>query len=62
MGDESAKYYSTPAVADLFDVTVGTVRDWIRNGELLAVKFGRRWKVSETELHRFANERLKGKW
>lgn len=57
------KFYSTPQVAKMFSVTVGTVRDWIREGKLEAVKPGGRghWRVAEEELRRFANEQLETK-
>jgi excisionase family DNA binding protein len=53
------KYYSTPQVAKMFDVKVGTVRDWIFDGLIEARKLpGGRWRIAESELRRFANERM----
>ena len=34
-----------------------TVRDYIRKGNLPAAKFGRVWRVSETDLEAFIEER-----
>lgn len=55
-----ARYYSTPQVAEMFDVKPATVRDWIRGGRIKAMKLpgGRHWKVSQEELERFANKRI----
>lgn len=47
----------------MFEVKTGTVRDWIREGKMIAVKLGGgdRWRVSEEELRRFANAELEKK-
>jgi excisionase family DNA binding protein len=59
---ELPKFYSTNQVAEMFSVTVGTVREWMRTGKLEGVKLGgERWRISENELRRFANETLEGK-
>lgn len=44
----------------MFDVKPATVRDWIREGRIEAMKLpgGRQWKVSQEELQRFANKRI----
>lgn len=56
---ELTKNYSTKKVADFFSVTTGTVRRWIRSGNLKATQSpGGLWLVSEEELRRFANESL----
>jgi excisionase family DNA binding protein len=43
---------STDEVAELLAVTPKTVRRWIAEGELPAVKLHRQWRVRATELDR----------
>jgi len=43
-----AKLLTVEEYADLYDVTVGTVRQWIRRGKLrCAKKVGNEWRISE---------------
>lgn len=61
---ELPKYYSTVQVAEMFEVKVGTVRDWIRHGRLDAMKLSGetgQWRVTLKELQRFANKELEKK-
>lgn len=51
------KYYSTKYVAEMFDVTGWTVREWLKAGILQGIKINGIWKVTETELTRFIRER-----
>lgn len=44
-------------VADLLKVKESTVRTWIHDESLRAVKFGRDWRVSHVDLETFVNER-----
>lgn len=37
-------------VAERLSVTVKTVREWLRTGELTGVKLGRIWRVREEDL------------
>jgi excisionase family DNA binding protein len=57
------KYYSTTSVGRLLGVKPTTVRRWIREGKLEATKFSEHGhlRISERELERFANERIKGR-
>lgn len=43
-------------VADLLKVKEATVRTWINNGNLRAVKFGREWRVAHVDLETFVEE------
>jgi excisionase family DNA binding protein len=63
MSDDGVKFYSTNAVAAMFEVQPDTVRDWINDGRLRAVKFGKlgHWRVAKEELLRFAHEDYSGK-
>ena len=41
--------------AEVIKVKESTVRTWIRDGKLRAIKFGREWRVSVKDLERFLN-------
>jgi excisionase family DNA binding protein len=43
-------------VADLLKVKEATVRTWINNGNLRAVKFGREWRVAHVDLETFVED------
>jgi len=42
-------------VADLLKVKESTVRQWVRAGELRAIKFGKEWRVSQKDLEAYLN-------
>ena len=44
-------------VADLLKVKESTVRAWIHDESLRAVKFGRDWRVAKKDLEIFVNTR-----
>lgn len=46
---------SVHEVAGLVQMTEATVRAWIRNNELRAIKFGRDWRVARADLESFLN-------
>jgi excisionase family DNA binding protein len=47
-------------VADECQVSTKTVRRWIEDGELVAYKLGRQWRISEQDLKHFLRERWNG--
>lgn len=50
-------YIKVERVAQIFDVTPYTVRDWLKSGKLKGVKSpGGQWRVTEEEVERFANQ------
>ena len=49
-------FYSTSAVADMFGVKPYTVRAWITEGKIKAVKIHNQHKIRKSEINRFANE------
>lgn len=52
--NELGKLYSVEIVAELLDVEEQTIRKWIKEGKLKALKLaGTTLKVSEIELERF---------
>jgi excisionase family DNA binding protein len=53
----SKPFMTTQEVADLLKVREQTVRAWIHNSELRAVKLGREFRVAVKDLEAFVNER-----
>jgi excisionase family DNA binding protein len=52
--NELGKLYSIEIVAELLDVEEQTIRKWIKEGKIKALKLaGTTLKVSETELEKF---------
>ena len=47
------KYFTPGEVAEQYDLKAGTVRLWIRQGKLKAIKLGGLLRVSEEELEKF---------
>jgi len=42
-------------VADLLKMKEATVRHWINDGALRAIKFGKEWRVAQKDLESFLN-------
>jgi excisionase family DNA binding protein len=53
----TGKLYTVTEVAEVFQVSEYTVREWCKNGTLDAVKPGKSWRVPESEVTRLAHER-----
>lgn len=53
------KMYSLAQVAELFSVTRQTVLNWVKVGNIHAVKVGRKWLVKESEIERLQDGREK---
>jgi excisionase family DNA binding protein len=43
-------------VSDLLQVSVYTVRRWIKQGELPAYKVGRLWRINKDDLNQWLNQ------
>ncbi len=43
-------------IAEQLKVKESTIRAWIRQDKLRAIKFGREWRVTVVDLERFLNE------
>jgi putative molybdopterin biosynthesis protein len=43
-------------VSDLLQVSVYTIRRWIKQGELPAYKVGRLWRIDKTDLNDWLNQ------
>lgn len=50
------KYYTTDEVAAITRVTKETVREWIKDGKLKAIKRGRSYLIPEADLKTFLEE------
>ncbi len=51
------KYYSVEEVSELYNLKAGTVRKWIREGKLKALKLGGHiYRIAETDLQEFVNQ------
>ncbi len=55
---ESEKHYSLRDTALILGVKVRTVREWLKKGQLKAIKYdgGRMWFVSQSEIDRLTNK------
>jgi excisionase family DNA binding protein len=51
------RFYTIAQVADLLAVSPRSVRRWVASEELLAHKFGRQVRISETDLRAFIERR-----
>lgn len=50
-------FYTTKQIADLFQVTSETVRNWIKAGHLEAMNINGRYRVSQAAVKGFASRR-----
>ena len=50
------KTYTTEQIAAILQLDGETIRRYIKQGKLKAMKFGRVWRVTEEELQRFMDE------
>lgn len=48
---------TTEQVAEFFQVSEYTVREWLKNKSMSGIKLGRQWRVPRSEVSRFANEK-----
>lgn len=53
----SAPFMTIQDVADLLKVSNATVRSWIKNEELRAVKLEREFRIAKVDLQRFVDRR-----
>lgn len=50
------EFYTADELADYLKVSPQTVRAWIREKKVKAVKFGRSWRITNDELKRLVTE------
>jgi excisionase family DNA binding protein len=53
----SAPLFTIQEVSELLKVSEATVRNWIKNQELRAIKFEREFRVAKVDLEAFLNTR-----
>ena len=53
----SRPFFTTHEIAELLKVSEATVRNWIHEGELRAVRLGRDFRVAAKDLEAFVNAR-----
>lgn len=51
----SRPFFTTHEVAELLKVSEATVRTWIHESELRAVRFGREFRIAVKDLEAFVN-------
>ncbi len=56
---ESQKYWTPREVAERFKVSEETVRRYIREGKLKAIKFGNSYRISDEALQEFLDKQRK---
>ncbi|HAS92079.1 MAG TPA: hypothetical protein DCS12_07570, partial [Clostridiales bacterium] len=49
------KYYSAKEAAEEFDLSEKTLKDWLRAGKLKGEKFGRAWRIADSEIRKYLN-------
>lgn len=50
MEELTETFYTVQEAADLLKVHYQTVRNWIRNGEIRAVKIGRSYRIPKSQI------------
>jgi excisionase family DNA binding protein len=50
------QFYKASQIADMFQVTPATVREWLKNGTIKSTKINGQWRVSESDLREFAQK------
>lgn len=55
--DDDLKLYTTIQVAELCEVTTETIRNWIDNGDLPALKINNAWRIRKVDLREFLQKR-----
>lgn len=56
----SEKLYKTTEIAELLNISVSTVKKWVKQGKLHALRVGRLWMVPESEVMRILSSIEKG--
>jgi len=54
---EDERFYTIKEVAELLKVSDGGVRKWLKTGKLKGIKLGRIWRIKNSDLDEFVNER-----
>lgn len=54
---ERGKFMRTDTVAEILDIEPEVIREFIRKGELYAIRIGKSYRVTESDLQEFLNTR-----
>ncbi len=49
-------FFTPEQVAEQFQVTAKTVREWLRSGDLIGVKVGRGWRIRASDVSRYLDD------
>ena len=50
-------FYTTEEVADILKIEKEVIRDYIRKGELFAIKIGKAYRITDSDLQEFLHRR-----
>lgn len=53
---ENEKLMTVSHVAEILSVSDRTVRNWVQSGALKAYRFGREYKITQTDLNEFIKQ------
>ena len=51
------RLYRTTEVAEILNVSWSTVKRWVKEGKIKAIRVGHRWRIPESEVLRLLGER-----
>lgn len=54
-------FFTVEEIADRLKVAPLTVRRWLKSGELRGIKFGKLWRIRESDLVAFLEARTTGR-
>lgn len=54
--NDAENLLSVQETAKRFDISVITIRRWIKEGKLQAVKLGRQWRIRDSEIKKIIND------
>lgn len=56
--DDNLSYFSTRTTAEIFELSVQTIRDWCEEGRFPhAFKLGRSWRIPRSDIEIIANSK-----
>lgn len=58
--EDNDRYLKISSVAEMFDVSAYTVREWLKSGKIQGVKLNGRWRILKSEAVKLANTEYGG--
>mgnify|MGYP001440906607 CR=1 FL=1 len=52
-------FYTTEEVAKMFRVSMQTVQNWLRSGEIQGIKIGKQWRIPKEEIDNLKERAIK---